>query len=189
MTPVVKIMILLCLLLLGAYAKHVAERQVAAHREKTKEEVFYKRGLAEKDFAFVSMVMQGDSGERLHNRTLASGSLVVKEGEILGAGVNTRYISTDPATHAAVIAVKAAMKHLDGSSLKGCILYAGIKPCPLCLSLLYMNEVDEIIYYSDTDSTNISMEELINKKVYSALIKVPSQRTISERVVTRSDFQ
>ena len=54
------------------------------------------------------------------------GSIVVKNGEVLGTGYNQREVLSDPTAHAEVIAVREASKTLKQWRL--CLLYTSPSP-------------------------------------------------------------
>lgn len=74
------------------------------------------------------------------------GAVIVREGIILGEGVNTVTATCDPTAHAEVNAIRAAARSLSGFSLAGCTLYTSCQPCPMCLAAAYWSRVDAIVY-------------------------------------------
>lgn len=77
------------------------------------------------------------------------GAVVVKDGEIIGRGVNQVTASNDPTAHAEVVAIREACRHLDSFQLQGCEIYCSCEPCPMCLGALYWARPDKI-YYANT---------------------------------------
>ena len=57
----------------------------------------------------------------------SSGSVIVKNGKIIGRGKGPL---GDPIAHAEVQAVRDAHSHLGTTSLNGCVLYSSAQPCP-----------------------------------------------------------
>lgn len=76
-------------------------------------------------------------------------AVVVRDGRILGEGVNTVTASCDPTAHAEVNAIRAAAKGLGDFSLAGCELYTSCEPCPMCLAASYWARLS-VIYYGAT---------------------------------------
>jgi tRNA(Arg) A34 adenosine deaminase TadA len=64
------------------------------------------------------------------NRPVAS--IIVRDGEILGAGENTMYTDFDPSAHAEIAAVREACARLKTVDLSGSTLYSTLEPCPMC---------------------------------------------------------
>jgi guanine deaminase len=65
------------------------------------------------------------------------GAIIVKDGEIIGRGVNEVTYSCDPTAHAEVQAIRDACKHLNSFQLDGCEIYTSCEPCPMCLGAIY----------------------------------------------------
>jgi guanine deaminase len=65
------------------------------------------------------------------------GAVVVKNGEIIGQGVNTVTTHFDPTAHAEVQAIRDACKNLQHFQLADCIIYTSCEPCPMCFGAIY----------------------------------------------------
>ena len=74
------------------------------------------------------------------------GAVIVREGRIVGEGVNTVTATNDPTAHAEVNAIRAAAKALGTFMLAGCELYTSCEPCPMCLAASYWARLDAIYY-------------------------------------------
>lgn len=64
-------------------------------------------------------------------------AIVVKDGEIIGTGVNRVGSEYDPTAHAELLAVREACTRLKRTELSDCILYASGEPCPMCMGAIY----------------------------------------------------
>jgi tRNA(Arg) A34 adenosine deaminase TadA len=73
-------------------------------------------------------------------------AVVVREGRIVGEGVNTVTTTLDPTAHGEVNAIRAACQALGVFSLAGCELYTSCEPCPMCLAASYWARLDAIYY-------------------------------------------
>jgi guanine deaminase len=73
-------------------------------------------------------------------------ALVVRDGKIVGEGVNTVTATNDPTAHGEVNAIRAACSALGSFSLAGCELYTSCQPCPMCLAACYWARLDAIYY-------------------------------------------
>jgi guanine deaminase len=60
------------------------------------------------------------------------GALVVRDGHILGSGVNTVDRDTDPFAHAEVVAMQDAARRLGTPDLSGAVVVSSCEPCVLC---------------------------------------------------------
>src|SRR5207237_6082309 len=65
------------------------------------------------------------------------GALVVKDGRVIGTGVNSVTQTADPTAHAEVLAIRVACATLGSFQLDGCDLYTSCEPCPMCLGAIY----------------------------------------------------
>src|SRR5699024_2695573 len=65
------------------------------------------------------------------------GSIVVKEGEIIGKGYNKVLSEHDPTAHAEIIAIREACQNLKSNQLEGCEIYSSCEPWPMCLGAIY----------------------------------------------------
>ena len=74
------------------------------------------------------------------------GAVVVREGRIVGEGVNSVTGSNDPTAHGEINAIRAAAKALGTFTLAGCELYSSCEPCPMCLAAAYWARMDAIYY-------------------------------------------
>jgi tRNA(Arg) A34 adenosine deaminase TadA len=74
------------------------------------------------------------------------GAVIVRDGRIVGEGVNTVTAANDPTAHAEVNAIRAACSALGSFSLAGCRLYSSCEPCPMCLAAAYWARIDAIYY-------------------------------------------
>ena len=68
---------------------------------------------------------------------LPYGAVVVKDGEIIGEGLDRSYANSDPTSHGEVEAIRDACKRLSATSLKGADLYTSGEPCSMCVAAMY----------------------------------------------------
>lgn len=81
------------------------------------------------------------------------GSVIVKDGEIVGRGHNQVLLMGDPTCHGEMQAIRDACKGLSTHDLSGCVLYTTGEPCPMCLSACLWANIEKI-YYGCTISDN-----------------------------------
>lgn len=74
------------------------------------------------------------------------GCLIVKDGEIIATGHNTREIDHDALGHAEINAIRAACRSLDSWRLSGCTLYVTLEPCPMCMGAIINARVDIVVF-------------------------------------------
>ncbi|TVQ16931.1 MAG: nucleoside deaminase [Bacteroidetes bacterium] len=104
------------------------------------------------------------------------GALVVKNGEIIGRGVNQVTSTNDPTAHAEVMAIRDACKNIGDFQLNDCIIYASCEPCPMCLGAIYWARPKMIVFAAEnTDASQAGFDDSYIYKEISAPI---SQRKI-----------
>ena len=74
------------------------------------------------------------------------GSLVVREGEVLGAACNERERLSDPTAHAEVLAIRAAAAALGGWRLPGTTLYVTLEPCAMCAGAIVLARIPRVVF-------------------------------------------
>lgn len=73
-------------------------------------------------------------------------AVIVRDGQIVGEGVNTVTAGNDPTAHGEVNAIRAAAKALGTFVLSGCELYTSCEPCPMCLAAAYWARLEAVYY-------------------------------------------
>jgi tRNA(adenine34) deaminase len=81
----------------------------------------------------------GEAGNR------AIGSVVVRDGSVVGRGGNCRESAVDPTGHAEIMALRDAGKALGQYDLTGCTLYTTFEPCPMCCGAVIANDVSAVV--------------------------------------------
>jgi tRNA(adenine34) deaminase len=99
----------------------------------------------EQDERFMRLALQlakaaGDAGE------IPVGAVVVKAGETIGKGANSREASGDPTGHAELLALRDAARTLGTWRLLGTTLYATLEPCPMCAGGLVAARVSRVVF-------------------------------------------
>jgi tRNA(Arg) A34 adenosine deaminase TadA len=74
------------------------------------------------------------------------GSLVVKDGEVVGTGNNQVVSTNDPTAHAEIVALRDATRRLGTHVLSGCVVYASCEPCPMCLAAAFWSRVERVVF-------------------------------------------
>ena len=74
------------------------------------------------------------------------GSVIVKDGEIVGRGHNQVLKNNDPTCHGEVSAIRDACSRLGTCDLSGCIIYTTGEPCHMCLCACMWANIEKIYY-------------------------------------------
>ena len=103
-------------------------------------------------------------------------AVIVRDGKIVGEGVNTVTSSHDPTAHGEVNAIRAAAAALGTFTLAGCELYTSCEPCPMCLAAAYWARIDAIFYgASAADAARAGFDDAF---LYQELCKNHAARSI-----------
>lgn len=76
------------------------------------------------------------------------GACIVKNGKIIGKGINMVLKDNDPTAHAEIVAIRNACKKINSHDLSGCELYTSCYPCPMCLSAIIWANI-KVVYYAN----------------------------------------
>jgi tRNA(adenine34) deaminase len=74
------------------------------------------------------------------------GALVVRNGQIIGRGANTREAERDPIGHAEILAIAEACREIGDWRLNDCTLYVTLEPCPMCAGAIVNARVGRLVY-------------------------------------------
>jgi guanine deaminase len=104
------------------------------------------------------------------------GALVVKDGKVVGKGVNTVTASNDPTCHAEVNAIRDACRNLKDFQLTGCDIYTSCEPCPMCLGAIYWARPNRVFYAATkSDAAHAGFDDSF---IYDEIQKVFDIRSI-----------
>jgi tRNA(adenine34) deaminase len=74
------------------------------------------------------------------------GAVVVKDGEVIGAGHNEREIRADPTAHAEMLALRAAARTLGSWRVLDSVLYVTLEPCAMCAGAIVLARVPRVVF-------------------------------------------
>lgn len=81
-------------------------------------------------------------------------AVIVKDGKIVGEGVNTVLTDHDPTLHGEVAAIRDACKRLGTFDLSGCDIYTSCEPCEMCVAAIWWARLDRVFYANALVDTN-----------------------------------
>ena len=82
------------------------------------------------------------------------GAVVVKDGRIVGEGLNEAAKNFDPTSHGEVEAIRDACRKLKTTDLLGCDLYTSCEPCSLCVATMLMAGIGRMYYGATLEQSN-----------------------------------
>ncbi|MBR5668817.1 MAG: nucleoside deaminase, partial [Spirochaetales bacterium] len=88
------------------------------------------------------------------------GSVIVKDGNIVGRGHNRVIKNQDATCHGEMEAIRDACRNLGTFDLSGCEIYTTSEPCPMCLAACLWANISRV-YYGCTiaDNTRIGFRD------------------------------
>ena len=100
------------------------------------DEYFMREAIAEASLA-------ADAGE------VPVGAVVVRGGEIIAHGRNTREHDGMATGHAEIMAIEAACRALGGWRLSGCTIYVTLEPCVMCAGAIAWSQAARVVWGAD----------------------------------------
>jgi tRNA(adenine34) deaminase len=74
------------------------------------------------------------------------GAVLVRGGEVIGAGHNERELREDPTAHAEMIAIREAARALGSWRLLDTVLYVTLEPCAMCAGAIVLGRIPRVVY-------------------------------------------
>ncbi len=81
------------------------------------------------------------------------GTVIVKDGKVIGKGHNMVLKNNDSTAHGEISAIRNAESNIGSFDLSGAILYTTGEPCPMCLAACMWANISKV-YYGCTISDN-----------------------------------
>jgi tRNA(adenine34) deaminase len=74
------------------------------------------------------------------------GAVVVRDGEVIGAGHNERELRQDPTAHAELLALREASRAIGSWRVLDAVLYVTLEPCTMCAGAIVLARVPRVVY-------------------------------------------
>ena len=74
------------------------------------------------------------------------GAVIVREGEVIGAGHNERELRADPTAHAELIALREAARSLNSWRVLDTAMYVTLEPCAMCAGAIVLARVPRVVF-------------------------------------------
>ena len=107
--------------------------------------------------------------EALEAGEVPVGAVVVKDGQIIGAGSNAPISRHDPSAHAEILAMRAAASVLGNYRLTECALFVTLEPCAMCAGAIMHARIRSLVFGAADPKTgacgsvvNLFAEERLN---------------------------
>jgi tRNA(adenine34) deaminase len=74
------------------------------------------------------------------------GAVVVRGGEVIGAGHNEREVRQDPTAHAELLALREAARAVGSWRVLETVLYVTLEPCAMCAGAIVLARIPRVVY-------------------------------------------
>ncbi len=101
-----------------------------------------KEGIDE-EFMSVALALAQEASEA---GEVPVGAVVVRAGEIVGAGFNAPISRHDPSAHAEIQAIRAAASALGNYRLTDCTLFVTLEPCAMCAGAIMHARIPRLVF-------------------------------------------
>ena len=88
------------------------------------------------------------------------GAVVVRDGTIVGEGINRSVANSDPTSHGETEAIRDAARNLRTVDLRGCELYTSCEPCALCVAAMVIAGISRLYYAADMAQAGAALGHL-----------------------------
>lgn len=113
------------------------------------------------------------------------GAVVMKDGKLIGKGINQVTSSNDPTAHAEVNAIRDACKNLQTFDLSGSEIYTTCEPCPMCLGAIYWAKIDTIYYAANREDA--AKAGFIDDFIYKEFSLPPEKRNLANIQILKDE--
>jgi guanine deaminase len=105
------------------------------------------------------------------------GSVIVRDGEIIGEGANRVVAENDPTWHGEIEAIRNACRKEGSFKLKNATLYTSAEPCPMCMAAAYWAGIERV-FYAATNADAFEYGDFDDTMIYGELRKPIEVRSI-----------
>ena len=90
------------------------------------------------------------------------GAIIVRDGEIISEGINSRENMNSVIGHAEINAIEEACKVVGDWRLDDCEMYVTLLPCMMCSGAIFESRLKKIYYLCDRTNVCFQTSEYIN---------------------------
>lgn len=114
-------------------------------------------------------------------------AILVYNDEIVSTGVNNMLGSFDPSSHAEMEAIRKFTMNHKNLDLTGYKIYASGQPCPMCLAVMAMTNINDIFYaFDNPDATPFNLS---SQKIYDKLGIKDTSAFKMKKIITKFDVK
>src|SRR3982751_3122895 len=98
-----------------------------------------------RDEFFMRLALR-EAERALEHEDVPIGAVVVRDGEVIGAGHNERELRQDPTAHAEVLALRQDAAAVGSCRVLDSVLYVPLEPCAMCAGAIVLARVPRVVY-------------------------------------------
>jgi tRNA(adenine34) deaminase len=98
-----------------------------------------------RDEYFMRLALR-EAARALEHDDVPVGAVIVKDGEVLGAGHNERELRADPTAHAEMIALREAAAALRSWRILDAVMYVTLEPCAMCAGAIVLARLPRVVF-------------------------------------------
>lgn len=88
------------------------------------------------------------------------GAVVVRDGQIIGEGLNHSLAHFDPTSHGEIEALRDACRRLATVDLAGADMYSSCEPCAMCVATMEVAGIKRLFYAASMDQAGHAFANL-----------------------------
>ena len=87
-----------------------------------------------------------EAARALEHDDVPIGAVVVRGGEVIGAGHNERELRADPTAHAEMIALREAARAIGSWRVLESVMYVTLEPCAMCAGAIVLARLPRVVF-------------------------------------------
>lgn len=99
------------------------------------------------------------------------GAIVVRDGNIIGEGINNRNGDASVIGHAEINAIEMACDNVGDWRLDGCEMYVSLLPCMMCTGAILESRIEKVYYLCDRTNVCFNSKKYLNVEKINDKIK------------------
>jgi tRNA(adenine34) deaminase len=107
-----------------------------------------RTGFFARDEYFMRLALR-EAERALEHDDVPVGAVIIRGGEVIGAGHNERELREDPTAHAELIAIREAARTAGHWRLLDTVLYVTLEPCAMCAGAIVLARIPRVVYGTD----------------------------------------